>query len=263
MTSRELERIKEWFSSFVSGFVSDDPDLSFNFRLKKDHTYRVLENTVRICGLESVCEKDSLSAQASAMLHDIGRFPQYAKYRTFRDNLSVNHGRLGAEIISRKGILDGPVPDEKALILNCVRYHSCYLMPRALSGKARFFLGLLRDADKLDIFRVMLESYEAEKGEKALSAGLNLPVKPECTPEVVREFLAGRAVTLKMLKTVNDFRITQISWIYDMNLNASLKLLQESGHIEMLISRLPDGNHKEAVWDKAYEYISARLSASS
>ena len=33
------------------------------------------------------------------LLHDIARFEQYTKYKTFRDSISIDHGDLGVEIL--------------------------------------------------------------------------------------------------------------------------------------------------------------------
>ena len=38
-------------------------------------------------------------AEAIALFHDVGRFPQYARYKTFRDSISTNHAALGASVL--------------------------------------------------------------------------------------------------------------------------------------------------------------------
>ena len=51
-------------------------------------------------------EKDLILAQTMALLHDIGRFEQYAKYRTFVDKDSVNHAELSVKVIDSNNILE-------------------------------------------------------------------------------------------------------------------------------------------------------------
>jgi hypothetical protein len=43
---------------------------------------------------------------AVALLHDVGRFPQYRRWRTFRDSESDNHARLSLEVIRHEAVLE-------------------------------------------------------------------------------------------------------------------------------------------------------------
>ena len=53
----------------------------------------------RLHGVERIRRQCWLTA---GLLHDVGRFPQYSMYGTFFDSASVDHGCLGAEIITEK-----------------------------------------------------------------------------------------------------------------------------------------------------------------
>ena len=44
-------------------------------------------------------------AEAAGLMHDLGRFKQYRRYRTFNDRRSVNHASLGVRIMRRNHIL--------------------------------------------------------------------------------------------------------------------------------------------------------------
>ena len=46
------------------------------------------------------------TARAAALLHDAGRFQQYAEYKTFSDALSEDHAELGVKVIQNSGLLD-------------------------------------------------------------------------------------------------------------------------------------------------------------
>ena len=52
-------------------------------------------------------------AEAIAVLHDIGRFEQFFRYHTYSDSASVDHARLGADIIERTGIVKMLAADER------------------------------------------------------------------------------------------------------------------------------------------------------
>ena len=68
--------------------------------LKRDHSLRVHAFAVRIAKIEA---PDLLPlCRAAALMHDIGRFEQFERFGTFRDDVSVDHGNLGAEILKRE-----------------------------------------------------------------------------------------------------------------------------------------------------------------
>jgi len=46
-------------------------------------------------------------AEVIALFHDIGRFEQFVRYRTYNDVKTVNHCLLGLEVLRRTKVLDG------------------------------------------------------------------------------------------------------------------------------------------------------------
>ena len=62
-------------------------------------------------------------------MHDAGRFPQYRRWRTFRDSESDNHARLGLEVMREQQVLAHLSPDEQLLIEEAVRFHNLLALP--------------------------------------------------------------------------------------------------------------------------------------
>ena len=106
MYSSDLDTFKDWFSEYTRTFYTDNSEDSRNMDLKVRHTYFVCENIVRIAKEEHLNDNDLMIAETAALFHDLGRFLQYSRYKTFRDSISVNHGRVGAEILEKKIYLD-------------------------------------------------------------------------------------------------------------------------------------------------------------
>ena len=183
--------------------------------------------------------KKIIIAEAIGLLHDVGRFPQYAQYKTFRDSISVNHGKLGAEVIDQENVLGGLPLNEQEVIMDAVRFHNAFAVPDSLDPETTFFLKMVRDADKLDIWRVFSEFYEKEPAERASAVGLGLPDAPEYSEAVLACLAEKRLATLADLKTLNDFRIMQLTWVYDLNFPVSCSLASERGMIDRIISTLP------------------------
>lgn len=246
MNRSGLDNLRQWFSGFTKAFYSEDEDRQRNIALKVEHTYRVCENMVRIAQEES--PQEALLGEAAALLHDIGRFPQYARYGTFRDADSVNHGELGARVIRTEGILGGLPPGEEELILTAVKYHNAFKLPRLEGPGALHLLKLVRDADKLDIWRVFVAYYGEGDEERASAAGLGLPDTEEYSEGTLSYIRRGETAPMGSLKTLNDFKLVQLSWVFDLNFRATRRLLLERGYIGSLAAYLPrTGEIEEAV----------------
>ncbi len=105
-----LPRLKAWFEDYIRQFYSDDPIVQENMDLKAEHTRRVCEAIMDIGGSLDVSREDLCIAEASGLLHDIGRFAQYRRYRTFVDYRSEDHAALGVKVIQANRILHGLEP---------------------------------------------------------------------------------------------------------------------------------------------------------
>jgi hypothetical protein len=68
---------------------------------------------------------------------------------------------------------------------------------------------------------------------------LGFPDRPELYPACVSELAAGRVIRLEDVRVLNDFKLLQISWIYDLNFRTTYSLLQKRGHIPALAATIP------------------------
>lgn len=253
MRAEELEGFRKWFARYAGAFRSGDEDYRKNIALKVKHTFKVSENMRLITAGESVEGGDALLAEATAIFHDVGRFPQYDRYRTFLDARSVDHGRLGAEVLTEEGVLDGLPPDERDLIVTVLRHHNAFRLPDLGDGRALFFLRLLRDADKLDIWRVFVEYYEG--GDRASAAGLGLPDTAGYSKDILASLTEKRQASIAGMRTLNDFRLVQLSWAYDLNFRTSFRLLAERNYIERILAHLPGDREIESAGRGLREYV--------
>jgi hypothetical protein len=259
MNRSGLDNLREWFSGFTRAFYSAEEGHQRNIILKVEHTHLVCENMVRIA-LEERPE-GALLGEAIALLHDVGRFPQYARYGTFRDAASVNHGELGARVLEEEGILGGLPPGERGLILAGVKYHNAFRLPRLELPGALDFLRLIRDADKLDIWRVFVDYYALDEGQRASAVGLGLPDTGEYSEETLSYIKRGELAPLATVKTLEDFKLVHLSWVYDLNFRATHRLLLERGYIGKLAAHLPrTGEIAEAV-RRIEEFVRGRADA--
>ncbi|MEW6585529.1 MAG: HD domain-containing protein [Nitrospirota bacterium] len=255
----DLEYFKRWFSDFCKSFYTPNAEDQKNILLKEEHTFNVCDNMDKIAGGLSLDEGQRLVAETVALYHDVGRFPQYAAYKTFRDSISVNHGILGAETLIEKKVLADLPPSEREIVIQSVKFHNAFSVPRNEPEEIAFYIRLVRDADKLDIWRVFLEYYESPAESKASAVGLGLPDVPDCSKDVLPIIYERRVVPLSMLKTLNDFRLLQLSWIFDMNFRPSFLLLEERDYINRILSHLPQTEEIRKAGEYLKEYVKQKV----
>ncbi len=260
MDTIDLLNMRQWFSNYCNRFASSDKEEQKNIALKEVHSRHVASNMVAIAGEMLHNRNKVFIAEAIGLLHDVGRFPQYAQYKTFRDSVSVNHGKLGAEIICEEDIL-GRVPrHEQELISDAVRFHNAFAIPESFDPETVFFLKMIRDADKLDIWRVFSEFYEKSNGERASAVGLDLPDIPDYSENVLACLSERRLATLAEIKTLNDFKIMQLCWVYDLNFPVSCRLALERGMIDRIIADLPEATDIGPAVSTLKQYMRDRAS---
>ena len=240
MQVADLQKLQQWFDRYVASFEDLDPEGLRNIRLKQEHTRQVVACMEALAAGEGLDEADTLLATAVALLHDVGRFPQYRRWRTFRDSESDNHARLSVEVIRSEALLDHLPAEERLLIEEAVRFHNLLELPEQISSPTDRFIRLIRDADKLDIWRVFLEYYQLPESERASAVGLGFPDLPEITPACLAALAEGGIVKLEQARVLNDFKLLQISWVYDLNLATTRRLLLERGYLPKLAATLPD-----------------------
>jgi len=248
MEQTQLDSLRSWFDRYVRTFDDIDEEGYRNILLKVEHTRKVCENMALLAAGEGLTEEEARIAAAVALLHDVGRFPQFRRWRTFRDSNSDNHARLGIEVIREQGILDGISDDERLLIEEAVRFHNLLALPLRFKSPTALFIRLIRDADKLDIWRVFLEYFRQPLELRPSAVTLGFPDSPGVTPACVSELAAGRVIRLDDVRVLNDFKLLQISWVYDLNFRSSYRLLKQCGHIEALAATIPhDESARQAV----------------
>lgn len=259
MTEEDLTKLNKWFDTYTQSFYSSDEEDQRNILLKVEHTRHVCGNIVEIAEVLSLSENQRRLSRTIALFHDIGRFPQYARYKTFRDAISVSHGRLGAETLLRENVLGGLPQQEQQLIVQSVRFHGVFAIPAVLDSDAVFFLKLIRDADKIDIYRVFIEYYESPEDQRASATAFGVPDTDEYSGPMLSSLLQKKVASYSDIKTENDFKIMKLSWVYDMNFNASIRLLLERNYLDGIIDKLPRTDEIQSAVICLRRYISERL----
>jgi hypothetical protein len=258
MERHKVEHFKKWFDDYVRGFYSDDEFINANIELKDKHSRRVCEEMNYLTNELGLTDNQKHISEVIAILHDIGRFEQFIKYRTYNDPRSVNHCLLGLEVMEKTKVLNDIEPKEKELIEKAIELHGEMELPASLDGECLLFCQLIRDADKIDIYYIVTSYYKQyEENPDDFKLELELPDKPEYSAELVEEILNGKRIDYHSLRSWNDMKLCQLSWVYDVNFAATLERIRERGFIEQICSYLPATVDIKKVRDKILGYIDA------
>jgi hypothetical protein len=259
-----LEGLFSWFSGYVETFKTGDFDADRNIILKEDHTARV-RGEIRDIGLSLALPGEDLRlAEAAALLHDVGRFPQYSRYKTFSDRRSCDHAALSVEVLREEGVLDGIDPGERELILRAISYHNRASLPEEESdGRRLFFSRLLRDADKLDVWALLLDYYRRRETEGYRNAALELDLSDGggISEEVYRDLIAGEIVKMKNVSSLDDFQLLLASWIFDLNYQPSLVNVRDRAYLKRTREHLPRSEEVNRIFDLLESRLEERIRA--
>ncbi len=262
MEPHPLDELKRWFDNYPGRFFGPDEYVNRHLRLKQEHTRRTCAEILYLADRLAFDDSHRRVAEAIALLHDVGRFPQFATYRTYNDVRSTDHGRLGVEVLDREGVLEPLAAPERDWIRAAVAQHNQKAVPVDLNGPALLFLKLIRDADKLDIYRVVTGLYRRHReGAERSSFEAELPDEPRVSPAVVEAVLAGRLIEYEALRTLNDIKLCQVGWVHDLNFAPSLARLKASGFLEELLGYLPQTAEIARVREAVFRHVDARLAA--
>ena len=260
MTQSEYENLEKWYSNYFNGFCVQNDDIAENIRLKRDHTFRVCNEAEKICASIKLKEPDILIAKTAALFHDVGRFEQYAKYRTFLDLKSVNHAELAIDILVRYHVLENLREQEKKLIKKSILLHNKKQLPSVLDEETLLFARILRDADKLDIWKIVLEHYNGSNhsGNGAIEFGL--PDTPGISDGAYKSLLLERLVDVSDIRNVNDFKLLLLGWVYDLNFSHSVQEVLNRKYVEQLQQFLPKNDKMKKIISVIKEYAKRKLS---
>ena len=238
-----------WFKAYAARERAKEHGDAGPMDLKLKHTMAVLENARHTAEGERFDSRTTRTCLLAALYHDVARFEQYLRYRTFRDKDSCNHGQMGVRILKReRRLVDEPL-EARHTIMAAVGLHNRFALPPHTPQQVELVANVVRDADKLDILRVMDEQLSAP-GPYNPTVVLQQPDDQTlCSEAVMRDVREGRVAAYADLRCVNDFRLLLGTWFFDLHFAASRKKFLTDGHAERLLRGMPDAAPQAATRD--------------
>jgi len=222
------------FKNYLKDYDIEDG----NIQLKIKHTYEVVQKSEYIAKGLNLNDEDIELAKLIGLLHDIGRFEQVKQTSDFTDNEKFDHADYGVKVLFAEGMIRDFIEDNKydEIIKKAIYNHNKYKIEDELNEKELLHSKIIRDADKLDNFRVK----EKEDFKNIFPSRYN----PETlayesiSDNVYKAILREQCVKSSDRKTQIDYWICFIGFVFDLNFDISLKYIKEKNYINIVIDRI-------------------------
>lgn len=239
-----LDQIRKEFIKYSKNFDLKDKNIMKKFH----HSFRVMEFAIDIAKSIKLKEEDIEIVSISALLHDVSRFEQWQKYKTYNDIDSFDHGDRSVEIIEELKLLSKLDDDKKQIILKSVKNHNKYVIEDGLNEKELLVSKIVRDADKLDIIKEQCNMLTEEIDN--------------IDDEIIKYIEEEKLVDNKLINKEYKHLIRMISFIFDLNYTYSFKYLYDNNIIQNKLNLLKIYSNDEKVnylENKIMEYIKERI----
>jgi putative nucleotidyltransferase with HDIG domain len=254
----DFRKAQESFKEYLKDYDLENGSI----KLKIKHTYEVVKKSEYIATGLGLDEENIELAKIIALLHDIGRFEQIKQFKDFSDK-NIDHADFGVKVLFEDNLIRKFVENSEYgnIIRKAIYNHNKFEIENNVNGIELLHCKIIRDADKIDNFRVKQEDKFEDMFPKIYN---KLTVNYETiSPKVYEDFMKHRCIRLEDRKTIIDYWICVIAFIFDLNFDISLKYVQENNYIDILVDRIEYKNNDtkqkmEDIRKCAKEYIKNR-----
>lgn len=251
----EISAHEKWFADYAAQKIAACGSDAEPLTIKREHTARVLANARAIAFGEGFAPQIRRAVELGALYHDLSRFDQYLVYGTFKDRDSRNHGSWSVKLLRTLDRLAGESRQTARLVRVAIGMHNRLALPSGLSEVERLVCNAVRDADKLDIVRVM--EAHLQKRPYNPTVVLGLPDTSLAGPAVMAAAWAGKPASYSDLRSVNDFRLLLGTWLFGLNFESSRRLFIGAHHAAKLVADLPQNEVYGAIRDRLLNLLQA------
>ncbi len=238
MMNIDISKYETQFLNYAKAYCELEQKQRPMLELKITHSQTVL-NHMRILIQEKALKPYARACLLAALFHDVARFEQFSQFRTFKDSESYNHGPMGVKIIKKKHWLESETSYDRALVFAAIGMHNRFMIPKKLANDVKLVTLALRDADKLDIFRVMSEHFSA-KDNRDGAVVFHAKDEPQAWSEnIIKSIFAGQIASYNDIVYINDFKLLLGSWLHELYFTSTKKILGQSGYLDNILKDVP------------------------
>lgn len=228
----DLINAKRVFDEYVNDFDKSNSKII----LKIEHTYRVMEASKNVAISLNLSQDEVELATLIGLLHDIGRFEQLKRYNCFIDSKTIDHAQLGIQILFDNNLIDKFNIDQNnyKLIYKAIFNHNKYKVAKDLTEHELLHCKIIRDADKIDIFKTgLIETFEA-----FLDVSQSILENDVISESIYETFMNSKSILSTTRKTDLDRWVSFIALIFDLNYQYSCNFVYQQDYITKLVQRL-------------------------
>ena len=253
-----VNNAKRVFKEYVSNYNLQDGKIA----LKVAHILRVSELSKKIATSLNLSEEDIKLAELIGLLHDIGRFEQVKRYNTFIDKISINHGEYGVKILFGDNLIEKFNVDEKyyKIIKTAILNHNRSKIEENLTVQELLHSKIIRDADKLDCFYVLL----TDDIKNTYGCSAEDMQNETFSNEIIREFKEDHMIDYKKRATYGDIWISHMAYVFDFYYKSSYIVIKEKDYLNKLTQKMNFKNPQtiqmaQEILQIANDYIKSKI----
>lgn len=220
----DYEKIKLKFDEYVNTFDMTNK----NVKLKYNHSLSTATLMTELAFRLELSKEEIILAKTIGLLHDIGRFEQVTKYNSYEDADTMDHADYGVKYLFKENHIREFIEDEKydQLIAKAILYHNKINIPNDLTEEESMYCKMIRDMDKVDIYKQLVINDNVEFNEKDIS------------DKVIEKFNKKEMVNNLEVKTKTDGIIRYMAFLYDINYKESFDILIDTDNFEFYLSMI-------------------------
>lgn len=225
---KKIKQIEEKLKNYIiDNYDVDNEKIS----LKYIHTFNVKLANDQIVESLSLNDRDKYLSTIIALFHDYARFEQAKIYNSFNDLTTVDHGNLAVEMLFDKNQIVNFVtdltPEELEIVKLAIKNHNKFEIEEGLTDRQMLFCKIIRDSDKVDIYRVISSNFKAENFERGKIEQQDLDT-----------FYKNELHKLRKEQTFYTRVFTSLSFIFDINFKKSFEIIHKNQYINKYMCAL-------------------------
>ncbi len=207
------------FDKYIQNYDFNIKQIKFKYY----HSYEVSKLMKELATKLDFSKEDIRIAELIGLLHDIGRFEQIRKYGNCSDVKSgVDHADESCRYLFDEGHISDFIRSNKynEIIKDAIKNHNKYEIDKNVKDKSLLFSKMIRDADKIDIYRVLSLEYK------------QVYDKDKISKKVYDSYKNHKPVNIFDNKTETDTIFTHISFIFNFYFKESVEMLKRTNYLD-------------------------------
>ena len=197
----------------------------------------MVDNAKTIATNLNLSEEDINLAELIALLHDIGRFEELNFLKKF-DSVGFDHASYGVKMLFDENLIRDFIEDNRYddIIRVAIDNHSRLAIQDGIDERSLLHSKIIRDADKLDNFRVKKE----EKIEAIFPGKVknkNDLESSAVSDKVFETVKNNKCVDIHDRTTLLDYWVCVLAFVFDLNFKETYQIVKDNDYINILIDR--------------------------